>query len=131
MRFALALVASVVVLGCIDPGNIDPDGGTRIRVNCDTVSTTWPALVTDLAGAAVVGADVTAVNDGNLSLKSTGKTDARGVFLVDGKVVGVGAVSVTATFNGLTSNVGRFTFTPSECAGSVVTPRDLRLQLQR
>lgn len=131
MRFALALVTSVVVLGCFDPGNIDPDAGTRIRVNCDTLSTTWPALVTDLNGAAVVGADVTAINDGNLSLKSTGKTDSRGIFLVDGKVVGVGAVSVTATFNGLTSNVGRFTFTPADCAGSVVEPRDLRLQLQR
>lgn len=131
MRFALALVTSVVVLGCIDPGNIDPDGGTRIRVNCDTVSTTWPAQVLDLTGAPVVGADVTAVNDADLSLKATGKTDARGIFLVDGKVVGVGAVSVTATYNGLTTNVGRFTFTPSECAGSVVSPRDLRLQLQR
>ncbi len=131
MRFALAIVTSVVVLGCFDPGNIDPDAGTRIRVNCDTVSTTWPALVTDLTGAPVIGADVTAINDGNLSLKSTGKSDARGIFLVDGKIVGVGAVSVTATFNGLTSNVGRFTFTPAECAGSVVEPRDLRLQLQR
>ena len=28
-------------------------------------------------------------------------------------------------------DTGRFTFTPAECAGSVVEPRDLRLQLQR
>ena len=130
MRFALTLVVSVALLGCIDPGNVEADGG-RIRVNCDTFSTAWPVEVLDLNGMAVAGADVTAINDGNLSLKSTGKSDARGIFLVDGKIVGVGAVSVTATFNGLTSNRGRFTFTPSECAGSIVEPRDLRLQLQR
>lgn len=130
MRFALTLVVSVALLGCLDPGNVEADGG-RIRVNCDTFSTAWPVEVVDLMGMAVAGADVTAINDTTMSKKSTGKTDSRGIALIDGKVVGDGPVTVTATFNGLTSNRGRFTFTPSECAGSVVEPRDLRLQLQR
>ncbi|MDP3231816.1 MAG: hypothetical protein Q8S33_03080 [Myxococcales bacterium] len=130
MRFALTLVVSVALLGCIDPGNVEADGG-RIRVNCDTFSTTWPVEVVDLSGMAVAGADVTAINDTTMSKKSTGKTDNRGIALIDGKVVGDGPVTVTATFNGLTSNSGRFTFTPSECSGSIVEPRDLRLQLQR
>ncbi|MBE2250958.1 MAG: hypothetical protein IAE78_15580 [Myxococcus sp.] len=131
MRLALILLAvSVALLGCFDPGNVDPDGG-RIRVNCDTFSTAWPVQVTDLSGMAAVGADVTAINDTDMSKKSTGKTDARGIALVDGKVVGDGPVTVTATLNGLSTRPGRFTFTPSECAGSIVEPRDLRLQLQR
>lgn len=131
MRFALLLlVVSVALCGCIDPGNVEADGG-RIRVNCDPVSSTWPVLVIDLAGMAVAGADVTAINDTTMSKKSTGKTDNRGITLVDGKVVGDGPVTVIATFNGLTSNRGRFTFTPSDCSGSIVEPRDLRLQLQR
>jgi hypothetical protein len=131
MRSALLFVVCVAVAGCFDPGNIDPDAGTRIRVNCDQVSSTWPVQVKDLAGAVVVGAEVTAVNDGAPSQKSAGTTDSRGIFLVDGKLVGTGTVTVKATFNGLTSNTGRFTFTPSECAGSIVEPRDLLLQLQR
>lgn len=129
MRFALTAVL-LVLTGCIDPGNIGPDGG-RIRVNCDMVSATWPVEVIDLAGAPVSGADVTAINDTDLSLKVAGKTDARGIFLVDGTKVGAGAVTVNATFNTLRTNTGRFTFTPSECAGSLVEPRDLRLQLMR
>ncbi|MBL8917694.1 MAG: carboxypeptidase regulatory-like domain-containing protein [Myxococcaceae bacterium] len=126
----LAVVVSLAALGCLDPGNVDPDGG-RIRVNCDTTSSTWPVEVVDLGGLPVTGADVTATNDTNLSLKVTGKTDSRGIFLVDGKLVGTGPVTVRASFNGLNTNPGRFTFTPSECAGSLVEPRDLRLQLQR
>lgn len=128
---ALALTACLAVSGCFDPGNVDPDGGTRIRVNCDGVSASWPVQVTDLTGMPVTGADVTATNDANQSLKVTGKTDSRGIFLVDGAVVGTGPVTVRASYNGLSTNTGRFTFTPSECAGSVVEPRDLRLQLQR
>jgi hypothetical protein len=130
MRFALTFVVSIAVFGCLGPGNVDPDGG-RIRVSCDTISSTWPVEVLDLMGNPVAGADVTAINDTTMSKKSTGKTDSRGIALVDGKVVGDGPVTVTATFNGLTSSRGRFTFTPSECAGSIVEPRDLRLQLQR
>lgn len=128
---ALAFAACLAASGCFDPGNVDPDGGTRVRVNCDMVSSTWPVEVVDLMGMPVTGADVTATNDANLSLKATGKTDARGIYLVDGKVVGTGPVTVRASFNGLNTNTGRFTFTPSECAGSLVEPRDLRLQLQR
>lgn len=130
MRFPLALVLVIAVCGCIDPGNLGPDGG-RIRVNCDGNARSWPVKVVDLAGAPVVGADVTAINDSAPAKKFTAKTDSRGIALIDGEAVADGAVSVTATFNGLTSNTGRFTFTPSECAGSVVEPRDLRLQLQR
>jgi hypothetical protein len=130
MRFALPLIVSIALLGCLDPGNVEADGG-RIRVNCDTFSTTWPVQVLDLTGMAVAGADVTAINDAAMSKKAVVKTDNRGIALIDGKLVGDGAVTVTATFNGLTSNRGRFTFAPSECAGSIVEPRDLRLQLQR
>lgn len=130
MRLALPLSACLLVVGCLGPGNLEADGG-HMRVNCDTFSSTWPVKVVDLAGAPAAGADVTAVNDGDQSLKVTGKTDAQGVFLVDGAKVGVGNVTVSGSFNGLNTDIGRFTFAPSECAGSVVTPRDLRLQLQR
>lgn len=129
MRVALVLLP-LALLGCLDPGNLAPDGG-RIRINCDTVSATWPVSVVDFQGMPVIGADVTAVNDANMSLKVAGKTDGRGIYLVDGSQLGGGPVTVTATFNGLRTNTGRFTFTPSECAGSIVEPRDLRLQLQR
>jgi plastocyanin domain-containing protein len=130
MRFALPLVVSIALLGCIDPGTVEADGG-RIRVNCELTSQLWPVLVVDLNGAPAPGAEVTAVNEADLSKKVTGTTDARGIFRVDGKVVGDGAVRVTGKLNGLNTNVGRFTFTPSECLGSTVEPRDLRLQLQR
>jgi hypothetical protein len=130
MRFALAIVLSVVALGCLDPGNFDPDGG-RGRVNCDTFSTAWPVRITDLDDKPVVGATVTAVNDADASKKVTGMTDANGVYRVDGKNLGLGAVTVTATFMNINTNPGRFTFSPSECAGSVAEPRDLRLQLLR
>ncbi len=130
MRLALPFLACVLVAGCLGPGNLEADGG-HIRVNCDTFSTSWPVQVVDLAGMPAAGADVTAINDADLSLKVTGKTDAQGVYRVDGSKLGLGAVTVKATFNGLNTNVGRFTFAPSECAGSIVEPRDLRLQLQR
>jgi hypothetical protein len=131
MRFALpTLLCAVAAIGCIDPGNIGPDGG-RIRVNCEMTAQLWPVEVVDLSGVPAPGAQVTAVNEADLSKKMTGTTDGRGIFRVDGKVVGDGAVRVTATLNGLNTNVGRFTFTPSECLGSAVEPRDLRLQLQR
>ncbi|MCU0696487.1 MAG: carboxypeptidase-like regulatory domain-containing protein [Myxococcaceae bacterium] len=130
MRLALPLCLAVLALGCLDPGNFDPDGG-RGRVNCDTFSTRWPVSVVDFSGMPVVGATVTATNDTDASKKVTGQTDGRGIFLVDGKDLGSGAVSVVATFNGSSTNTGRFTFTPSECAGSVVEPPDLRLQLVR
>jgi hypothetical protein len=130
MRLSLTLVFVVSTLGCLDPGNFDPDGG-RGRVNCDTFSTRWPVEVVDFSGMPAVGATVTAVNDGDPSKKVTGVADARGVYLVDGKTLGTGPVTVTATLNGINTNPGRFTFTPSECSGSVVEPRDLRLQLIR
>lgn len=130
MRSVLFAAASCCLLGCSGLGNVLPDGGHR-RVNCDGVSTQWPVEVLDLSAMPAAGADVTAINEADMSLKDSGKTDARGIFRVDGSKVGSGAVTVKATFNGLTTNTGRFTFTPSECAGSVVEPRDLRLQLQR
>jgi hypothetical protein len=130
MRFALPFALAVLALGCLEPGNFDPDGG-RGRVNCDMFSTRWPVEVVDFSGMPVVGATVTATNDTDASKKATGVTDSRGIFLLDGKELGTGPVTVTATFNGVSTNTGRFTFTPSECSGSIVEPRDLRLQLVR
>jgi hypothetical protein len=130
MRSVLFAVVSSCLLGCSGLGNVLPDGGHG-RVNCDTVSKLWPVEVIDLTGMPAGGADVTAINDANMSLKDSGKVDGRGIFRVDGAKVGTGPVTVRATLNGLSTNPGRFTFTPSECAGSLVEPRDLRLQLQR
>jgi hypothetical protein len=73
---------------------------------------------------------VTATNDADRTKTQTVTADGRGVGLLDGKSLGLGAVTVTAALGNLSSSPGRFTFFPSECAGSLVEPRDLRLQLR-
>ena len=126
MRFALPLVAILVLAGCPNYVPYLADGG-RARVNCSTSMLGVPVTVLDRAGApapgAVIGLDFLSYSENENLI-----ADERGVAVVKEKF-GPGTIRVQGNVNDLRTQVAEIYFTGTDCSSSV-TPRSLTLQLQ-
>lgn len=126
MRFALPLIAALVLAGCPNYVPYLPDGG-RARVNCNNSALSVPVTILDRAGdpapEAVVAIEYLSYGESENLI-----ADARGIAIVHEKY-GPGTVRVQGNVNDLKTPIAELSYVGNECSSSV-SPRSLTLKLQ-
>ncbi len=126
MRFALPLIAALVLAGCPNYVPYQADGG-RARVNCNNNALSVPVTILDRAGDPAPQAVV------SIEYMSYGESenliaDDRGIALLHEKY-GPGTVRVQGNVNDLKTPIAEVYYVGSECSSSV-SPRSVTLKLQ-
>ena len=126
MRFALPLIAALLLAGCPNYVPYLADGG-RARVNCNNNALSVPVTILDRAGDPAPQAVV------SIEYMSYGESenliaDRNGLAVLKEKY-GPGTVRVQGNVNDLRTQIAEVQFIGTECSSSV-TPRSLTLQLQ-
>lgn len=126
MRFALPLIAALVLAGCPNYVPYLADGG-RARVNCNNSALSVPVTILDRAGdpapEAVVAIEYLSYGESQNLI-----ADSRGIALVR-EQYGPGTVRVQGNVNDLKTPIAEITYVGTECSSSV-SPRALTLKLQ-
>lgn len=126
MRFALPLIAVLVLAGCPNYVPYLADGG-RARVNCSNSALSVPVTILDRAGDPAPGA-VVAIEYMSYGQSENLIADDRGVALVK-EQYGPGTVRVQGNVNDLKTPIAELSYVGTDCASSV-SPRSLTLKLQ-
>lgn len=126
MRFALPLIAALVLTGCPNYVPYLADGG-RARVNCNNSALSVPVTILDRAGdpapEAVIAIEYLSYGESENLI-----ADGRGIALVQEKY-GPGTVRVQGNVNDLRTPIAEITYVGNECSSSV-SPRSVTLKLQ-
>ena len=126
MRFALPLIAALVLAGCPNYVPYLADGG-RARVNCNNSALSVPVTILDRAGdpapEAVIAIEYLSYGESENLI-----ADSRGIAVVLEKY-GPGTVRVQGNVNDLRTPIAEISYVGNECSSSV-SPRSLTLKLQ-